>query len=65
MWLIGSRIDADLDAAEQGAKSQAMVRGRRMGVMSKWLGIKQQFRDPGAASSPKDVSSEASGPVSL
>lgn len=64
VYLFGSSLDAELAEAEQGAKSKAQARSRRQRVMTKWLGGKQQFKDPVAAGSGT-VSSKGSGPVSL
>jgi hypothetical protein len=63
-WLFGSQLDAELAEAEQGAKSKSQANGRRQRVIAKWLGGKQQFRDP-VASGSGTVSSKGAGPVKL
>jgi hypothetical protein len=64
VYLFGSALDAELAEAEQGAKSKAQAAGRRQRVLSKWLGGKQQFKDPVAAGQGS-VSSQGAGPVTL
>jgi hypothetical protein len=63
-WIFGSQLDAELAEAGNGAKSKQQANSRRQRVLSKWLGGKQQFKDP-VATTPDQVSSAGGGPVSL
>lgn len=60
VFLFGSELQAELEEASSGAKNKGQARQRQQRVLSKWLGGKQQFKDPAAG-----ASSSASGPVQL
>ena len=64
VFMFGSGLDAELKNAAKGAKSDAQANSRRQRVLAKWLGGKQQFKDP-VASGQGVVTSKGSGPVTL
>jgi hypothetical protein len=64
VFLFGSELEAELKNAAKGAKSDAQANGRRSRILAKYLGGKQQFKDP-VASGQGAVTSKGSGPVSL
>ena len=64
VYLFGSEVDAELKNAAKGAKSDTQANGRRQRVLAKYLGGKQQFKDP-VASGQGAVTSKGSGPVTL
>jgi hypothetical protein len=64
VYMFGSELDAELQAAGDGAKNQMQAQARRQRVMSLWLGAPQQFKDPTAQASGT-ISSKGSGPVAI
>jgi len=64
VYLFGGELEAELKNAAKGAKSDTQANGRRQRVLAKYLGGKQQFKDPVAAGQGA-VTSQGSGPVSL
>lgn len=64
VYIFGSQLEAELKNAAKGAKSDSQANSRHQRVLSKWLGGKQQFKDP-VASGQGAVTSKGSGPVSL
>lgn len=64
VYLFGSELDAELQAAGDGAKNQMQAQARRQAVLNRWLGAPQQFKDPNAAESGT-ISSQGSGPVAI
>lgn len=64
VYMFGSELEAELKNAAKGAKSDAQANGRRQRVLAKYLGGKQQFKDPVAAGQGA-VTSKGSGPVTL
>lgn len=65
VYMFGSNLDAELKKAGKDAKSDAQANGRRQRVLAKWLGGKQQFKDPAAGGSGTVSSAAGSGAVSL
>jgi hypothetical protein len=64
VYMFGSSFDADLKKAGKDAQSDSQANSRRQAVIAKWLGGKQQFKDP-AGGGQGAVTSKGSGSVSL
>lgn len=66
VFMFGSELEAELQAAGDGAKNQMQAQTRRQRVMALWLGAEapQQFKDPNGAASGT-ISSKGSGPVTI
>ena len=60
--LFGSSLEAELRAAEEGAKNNLQAVSRRQRILAKWLEGTAHYKDP---SSDGSITTNNSGPVQL
>lgn len=46
VWLFGTTLEADLEAAADGVKKEKAARAKQQMVLATWLGGKGMYRDP-------------------
>lgn len=47
VWVFGTSLEADLEAAAEGGKKEKVIKARQQMVLATWLGpVKGMYRDP-------------------